>query len=241
MVRKGGSLKAASGQGSQPLLPGRAGPRYLDSLPAIWTDRAAASSLVPGASDTKLKMFAATMSADSHRDSKAGSYPKENFDEAVNELRRFFSRQSRDLVALDRIICDIQEAHRTGRGEQDEKHQKEMPQVLARRAKELNELRAHLQALEEAELRRQIRNAKVRNIVKKGAAWLVFLGVPVCTAVAANRLGSGQNVLQRLVSLWPILAVSPILSAFFIKILILRKERLREVLGIWREVRGLLK
>lgn len=241
MVRKSGSLKAASGQGSQTLLPGRDGPRHLDSLPAIWTDRAAASSLVPGASDTKLKMFAATMSADRQRDSKAGPYPKENFDEAVNELRRFFSRQSRDLVALDRIICDIQEAHRTGRGEQDEKRQKEMPQVLARRAKELNELRAHLQALEEAELRRQIRNAKVRNIVKKGAAWLVFLGVPVCTAVAANRLGSGQNVLQRLVSLWPILAVSPIFSAFFIKVLILRKERLREVFGIWREVRGLLK
>lgn len=242
MVRKSGSLKAASGQASQTLLPGRTGPRYIDPLSVHWTDRAAASSsVVPGASEIMQKMFAVTMSAARHRDIKGIPYPREKFDQAVNEVRRFFSRQSRGLASLDKIICEMQEDHRKGRSEQDEKRQKEMRLIVARRAEELNELRGHLQALEEAELRRQVRKTKVRNIVKKSAAWLVFLGVPVGTAIVANRLGSGQNVLQRLVSLWPVLAVSPLLSAFFIKILILRKERLREVFSIWREVRGLFK
>jgi hypothetical protein len=239
MVSKSGFRMVAFAQPSQTQPPSSAVPQYTDPVLAFPTNRLTAGSLLLGASGIQQKMSSTGVSRIKHHALKGTLYPKGSLDEAVYELRRFFSRQSRGLASLDKKICDMQEAHRRGRSEQDEKRQKEMRQILARRIEELNELRAHLQALEDVEVRRQIRNTKVRNIVKKSVAWLVFLGVPVCSAVAANRFGTGENVLQRLVSLWPILAFSPLLSAFLIKIMILRQERLREVFSIWHEVKGL--
>ena len=171
------------------------------------------------------------------------SYRHTDFDRAAYELRRFFSRRKDRLQKLT--------VERTRLEETIEKLESKIDDEAQQHSATLNSLKvAHSSAVEglkdrlaELETRNRTRREKIASwvrIVKKSVSLLFLALALLWVGKQSLTYGEGSSKASRILSFGPYFLLATVGWCVVVKLLLFRKESLKNVFPTWAEIRELL-